>query len=226
MAMICLGYRCSACNVKCVRNVHDTRYYLTWDNCTRNCEPMRSTMLSTTSNPHDSTSWTLHGAVLLGKYTGGAALLFRDDAGEAVPHYAFVSDSNTAGTIMLATSSDGLKWTETGTFMVGRKECWDEAVAAGPQPERLSTGDYLMIYNIDTGFPYVLSLLVVVTLSAALRRNLGFSQMFLLLDNSSIDQTKKLHQKQTRFYSYPSSWNLCVCVSPVRHATTQLVRIT
>jgi predicted GH43/DUF377 family glycosyl hydrolase len=27
-------------------------------------------------------------------------------------------------------------------------------VAAGPQPERLSSGDYLLLYNIDTGFPY------------------------------------------------------------------------
>ena len=25
---------------------------------------------------------------------------------------------------------------------------------SGPQPERLSNGDYLFIYNIDTGFPY------------------------------------------------------------------------
>ena len=28
------------------------------------------------------------------------------------------------------------------------------AVAAGPQPERLSSGDWLLLYNIDTGFPY------------------------------------------------------------------------
>jgi len=112
--------------------------------------------------------------VLPGKYTGGAALLFRDDnnddegegggepgqgvgaSGSSSTHYAFVSDSNTAGSIMLATSSDGLRWVENGTFMTGRKDCWDEAVAAGPQPERLSTGDYLLVYNIDTGFPCVL----------------------------------------------------------------------
>lgn len=39
--------------------------------------------------------------------------------------------------------------------MNGRPGCWDaKGVAAGPQPERLSNGDYLYIYNIDTGFPY------------------------------------------------------------------------
>ena len=148
-----------ACSIDADECTHASRYYLTWDNCTHNCEPTRSTLLSTTLNPHDPAGWTLHGPVLPGKYTGGAALLFRDDAeangrGSAT-HYAFVSDSNTAGSIMLATSSDGLQWVENGTFMTGRKECWDEAVAAGPQPERLSTGDYLIIYNIDTGFPCV-----------------------------------------------------------------------
>lgn len=126
-------------------------YYLTWDNCTRNCEPERSTLLSTTTNPHDPDSWTLHGAVLPGKYTGGAALLFRDDAvGDGntggPQHYAFVSDSNTAGSIILATSDNGLAWTEAGIFMAARTGCWDEAgVAVGPHPVRLSTGDYLMI---------------------------------------------------------------------------------
>lgn len=131
-------------------------YYLTWDNCTKNCEPERSTLLSTTTNPHDPESWTLHGPVLPGKYTGGAAILFRDDEPSATAtaaasaaagqHYAFVSDSNTAGSIILATSQDGLSWAEDGIFMAARKGCWDEAgVAVGPQPERLSTGDYLMI---------------------------------------------------------------------------------
>jgi predicted GH43/DUF377 family glycosyl hydrolase len=39
--------------------------------------------------------------------------------------------------------------------MAGRPGEWDASgVASGPQPERLSTGDYLMLYNIDTGFPY------------------------------------------------------------------------
>jgi predicted GH43/DUF377 family glycosyl hydrolase len=130
-------------------------YYLTWDNCTHNCEPERTTLLSTTADPlGGSDKWTLHGAVLPGEYTAGASLLFRDDAG-GPPHYAFVADSNTAGTLRLATSVDGLKWNNTGRiFLAGRPNCWDKAVAAGPPPARLSTGDYLYIYNIDTGYPY------------------------------------------------------------------------
>ena len=81
-----------------------------------------------------------------GKYTGGASLLFRDDVVGPSSHYAFVSDSNTAGSIILAQSQDGLTWTEAGIFMTARPGCWDEAgVAVGAQPVRLSTGDYFMI---------------------------------------------------------------------------------
>ena len=86
-----------------------------------------------------------------------------DAARAAPPHLAFVGNSNTADTILLATSADGLSWTsptdkhtgEPVVFMAGREGCWDEkGVAAGPQPERLSNGDYLYVYNIDTGFPF------------------------------------------------------------------------
>jgi predicted GH43/DUF377 family glycosyl hydrolase len=47
---------------------------------------------------------------------------------------------------------DGRTWTITDpTWMQGRPGCWDECGAiAGPQPERLSSGDYLFVYNIDT----------------------------------------------------------------------------
>jgi predicted GH43/DUF377 family glycosyl hydrolase len=35
--------------------------------------------------------------------------------------------------------------------MQGRPGCWDACGAiAGPQPERLSSGDFLFVYNIDT----------------------------------------------------------------------------
>ena len=125
----------------------------TGDNCTKNCYPHRTTLLSTSKDPFDPHAWTLHGPLLPGVYTGGASLLFRDSP----PHFAFVGNSDTANTILLAQSSDGLHWREPNRslpFMAGRPGCWDAAgVAAGPQPERLSTGDYLYIYNIDTGFP-------------------------------------------------------------------------
>ena len=66
-------------------------------------------------------------------------------------HLAFVS-SYDCFTILLAESSDGRNWSITNnTWMQGRPGCWDACGAiAGPQPEALSSGDYLMIYNIDT----------------------------------------------------------------------------
>ena len=39
--------------------------------------------------------------------------------------------------------------------MLSRPSSWDHyGVAPAGQPARLSTGDYLFLYNIDTGFPY------------------------------------------------------------------------
>lgn len=131
--------------------------YVTFDNCTQNCYPTRTTMLATSRNPFDASGWTYRGP-LLGAgapYTGGAALLFRDDEPGA-PHLAFVGDSDTANAIWLAKSTDGYAWTVANkTWMLSRPTCWDHyGVAPAGQPARLSNGDYLMLYNIDTGFPY------------------------------------------------------------------------
>ena len=131
-------------------------YYLTWDNCTQNCYPHRTTMLSTTLDPFNATAWQFHGP-LLGPnppYTGGASLLLRSSP----PHFAFVGNSDTAASILLATSPDGLNWTLASSpnpWMTGRPGMWDApGVAPAGQPAQLSTGDYLFIYNVDTGFPY------------------------------------------------------------------------
>ena len=131
-------------------------YFLTFDNCTANCYPKRTGMLATSLDPFNASAWTFRGP-LLGShapYSGGTALLLRD----APPHYAFVGNSNTANVINLATSEDGYAWVLNASkvpWMAGRPGMWDASgVAAGAQPERLSTGDYLFIYNIDTGFPY------------------------------------------------------------------------
>ena len=81
-----------------------------------------------------------------------AALLFRDDAGAGEStHLAFVSSYN-CFTILLAESSDGREWSiANSTWMQGRPGCWDACgVIAGAQPERLSSGDYFLLYNIDT----------------------------------------------------------------------------
>ena len=132
--------------------------YVTWDNCTQNCFPTRTTMLATSADPFDAASWVFHGA-LLGAgapYTGGAALLFRDGEPGAPPHLAFVGDSDTANAIWLAESADGRAWTVANkTWMVSRPDCWDHfGVAPAGQPARLSNGDILLLYNVDTGFPY------------------------------------------------------------------------
>ena len=141
-----------AADPRIVYRPHNQMYYLAWDNCTQNCYPTRSTLLSTTTNPFNASAWTCHGPILPGVYTGGASLLFRDDGngnggggGDAnntttMVHLAFVSDSDTAGTLQLAQSADGIHWVRPPVngshpprqFMAGRPGCWDEAgVAAG-----------------------------------------------------------------------------------------------
>lgn len=132
--------------------------YVIFDNCTQNCYPTRTTMLATSRDPFDAGAWTFHGP-LLGAgapYTGGASLLFRDGEAGAPPHLAFVGDSDTANAIWLAESADGLAWSVVNkTWMLSRADSWDHyGVAPAGQPARLSSGDYLFLYNIDTGWPY------------------------------------------------------------------------
>jgi predicted GH43/DUF377 family glycosyl hydrolase len=124
-------------------------YYLTWDNCTFECA-FRSSLLSVSKDPFNHKSWTLIGPIIPSMQTAGVSLLFRDDVPEA-KHLAFVSSYN-CFTVSLAESSDGHQWAITNhTWMQGRPGCWDACgVIAGPQPERLSSGDYLFVYNIDT----------------------------------------------------------------------------
>ena len=148
-------------------------YYLTWDNCTYQCR-FRSSMLSVSRDPFNHASWTLVGPIIPGLQTAGVSLLFQDAPGgaridseskqdpasvsvDAVaaqgqrPHLAFVSSYNCFN-ISLAESVDGRTWAITEpAWMHGRPGCWDACGAiAGPQPEMLSTGDYIFIYNIDT----------------------------------------------------------------------------
>ena len=145
-----------AADPRIARHPTTGEYFLTWDNCTFNCEPHRTTMLSTTSDPFNASAWQFHGPLLGAQapYSGGASLLLREEP----PHFAFVGNSNTANSIQLATSQDGLQWTlvkSSTPWMSGRPNMWDSAgVAAGAQPLPLQNGDYLFIYNIDTGFPY------------------------------------------------------------------------
>ena len=106
---------------------------------------------SVSKDPFDHESWTLVGPIIPKMQTAGVSLLFRDDGPPGANHLAFVSTYN-CFTISLAESADGREWTITDpTWMQGRPGCWDACGAiAGPQPERLSSGDYLFVYNIDT----------------------------------------------------------------------------
>ena len=126
-------------------------FFLTWDNCSFECA-FRSSMLSVSKDPFDHSSWTLIGPIIPNMQTAGVSLLFRDDAGAGEStHLAFVSSYN-CFTILLAESSDGREWSiANSTWMQGRPGCWDACgVIAGAQPERLSSGDYFLLYNIDT----------------------------------------------------------------------------
>ena len=116
-----------------------SEWYLTFDNCTQNCYPTRTTMLATSPDPFDPAAWTFRGP-LLGEdapYTGGAALLFRDGEPGAPPHLAFVGDSDTANALRLAETADGFTWSVVNkTWMLQRAGCWDHfgsTFSAGPQ---------------------------------------------------------------------------------------------
>lgn len=132
---------------------HNGTYYLTWDNCTRNCVH-RQTMLSTTHDPFDPDGWTFHGPLFGGQNAGASLLL--PPAGP--PFFAFVNNYNVQY-LAVMTSDDGVAWNHTSTvLMEGRPGCWDaRGVGAGPQALPLSTGDYLYVYNVDR-FQYDLPL--------------------------------------------------------------------
>ena len=192
------------------------QYYVTWDNCTMHCWPKRVTFLSTTPDPMDKNAWTFHGQVFPFPYTSGASLLFRDDnvydkepTSPTPPHLAFVCNSNNADTIFVTESHDGLNWTipqdpSRRILMKGRPGCWDEkGVAAGPQPQKLSSGDYLYIYNIDTGWPYHPNPLG--------RCAIGWA----VLDKS--DPTKIVARSHDPLITATQSWETC---APNRNETT------
>ena len=125
---------------------HNGTFYLTWDNCTKNCVH-RQTMLSTTRDPFDPDGWTFHGP-LYGGQNAGASLLLPPGG---PPFLAFVSNYD-VDFLAVATSPDGVSWSHTGDeLMAGRPGCWDApGVGAGPQALPLSTGDWLFVYNVDT----------------------------------------------------------------------------
>ena len=104
--------------------------------------------------------WTFHGPITRDfGVTSGVSLILRDDAippngtaGANVTHFALIATANTAGGLFSATSTDLLHWTtnNTSAWCTGRHGKFDQkGIAAGPQAERLSDGNYLYLYSID-----------------------------------------------------------------------------
>ena len=111
----------------------------------------RVTWVGSSQTPWIPSSWTFHGPVSRrSKLSSGASLLLRDDVPGSL-HYAFIGTVNTAGALYSATSTDLINWTTNDTaWQRGRPGHFDHnGIAAGPQAERLSDGNYLYLYNID-----------------------------------------------------------------------------
>lgn len=116
--------------------------------------------LATTTDPKDPNGWTRHGYVLpnIGWSKSGAAL-WADGKNGLTQHYLFWGDgSNPADGIGIATSQDGIHWDYKDEYLIKtRKDKFDSnLIESGPSPMRLSTGDYLFIYNsARNGYPSV-----------------------------------------------------------------------
>eukprot|EP00762_Andalucia_godoyi_P001988 ANDGO_02509.mRNA.1 hypothetical protein EMIHUDRAFT_206771 len=98
--------------------------------------------LATTSNPTAKDSWTKHGAVFPGvQGSKSGALLIRDSP----PHFLLWGDTD----IRIANSSSLTSWSDVGEILLSpRPSSFDSMlVESGPNPMKLSTGDYLFLYN-------------------------------------------------------------------------------
>jgi len=97
--------------------------------------------IATTTDPSQPSKWVRHGYSQLGK---SAALLVRDKP----PHYAFFGIPS----IAVYMSDDLLTWAKpkswSGQNWLINDDDFSGFVEAGAPPERLSTGDYIMTYNI------------------------------------------------------------------------------
>jgi len=146
-----------AADPRITRREKDGVYYMTADllGChTVSGQKMKAcTHVFTSKTPLVKSSWKDNGmmANTCAKCNGGASILIRDDVPGSV-HYAFLGTSDTASGLAYATSDDLLNWTYQGSWQGGRPGKWDSnGLAVGPQPMRLSTGDYIMFYNTDNG---------------------------------------------------------------------------
>jgi len=133
------------------------RYYMFYTayNCTN---AMLS--LAVAEDPTDPNSWERVGYVFPEKsWSKSGAALFANKENNLSQHYLFWGDSSypQAG-IGIATSNDSIHWKDSGKLILEiRKDSFDSnLVESGPSPLRLSTGDFLFIYNsARNGYPSV-----------------------------------------------------------------------
>jgi len=126
-----------------------TTYYMLYSAVEDNGTAVISRLALATANESDvdqESGWVRHGPVFpqIG-WSKSGAMLIRD----APPHYLFFGDSSLVDGLQWATSNDLLNWTlQPDMFMRMRPNAFDSGlIEAGPRPMRLSTGDYLLIYN-------------------------------------------------------------------------------
>ena len=107
--------------------------------------------LSVSANPTDPASWLSYGPVFPNiPWSKSGAVLFADSTTAFNQHYLFWGDSSTmGGGIHIAVSNDTIFWQNTDQYLLQvRSDSFDSnLVEAGPPPLKLSSGDYLFIYN-------------------------------------------------------------------------------
>jgi len=156
--------------------------------------------LATSQDPADPTNWTRYGYVLPElNWSKSAAALWADGHNGLKQHYLFWGDSSSPPNgIGIATSQDGLHWNYTGDLLIQvRNDSFDSAlVESGPTPLRLSTGDYLFIYNsARPGYPSVKP-------NWDLQYNLGFAIL------SGSDPTNVLQRSSEPIMSPTLDWEI------------------
>ena len=109
--------------------------------------PHVSLCFASTSDPTSPSGWTRHGSVGLGEGSKSGALLMNPRHGGE--HYLYWG----SGRIRLSRSRNLSAWSLGQPFINGTR--WgNPLVEPGPPPLKLSTGDYLMLFNSwDAAFP-------------------------------------------------------------------------
>jgi predicted GH43/DUF377 family glycosyl hydrolase len=125
--------------------VHNGTAFLTYTayTCSEPDLALATCPLGSVSEP---AAWTRHGTLFPNSKSG--AIIFRQPP--SAPHLMIYN----AGSIQLASSTDGLSWTANGTYLPPRADAFDsELTEGGPQPLPLSDGSLFYVYNSDEPGP-------------------------------------------------------------------------